>query len=91
MSRPVPRIGRILDGLGILVFLTGAGVYGRAWCGLRRLEDQPDQPVGEQLSFAAVERFVELQEMSRMGLVLMAVGGVVALVAAVVAAPRRAS
>ncbi|MDX1567538.1 MAG: hypothetical protein R3223_07045 [Longimicrobiales bacterium] len=89
MSPPVPRIGRILDGLGALVFLAGVAVYGRAWWGLRRLQEQPDQPPEEELTFAALERFVELQQMSRTGLVLMAVGAAIAIAAALVAARLR--
>lgn len=36
---PVPRIGRILDLAGLLLFLAGGVVYGRAWIGFRSVPD----------------------------------------------------
>lgn len=95
MSRPVPRIGRILDAVGLLVFVAGAGVYGWAWRGLRRLrETQPAQPISErfetlEFSFTAVVRWNRLRELSWLGASLMAIGVAVAVAAAVIARRRR--
>lgn len=85
MKRPVPRVGRILDGVGILLFLAGAGLYARAWWGLRRLESSPEPSTEDSGAFATVARVEDLHELSDKGLLLMAVGFVVAVVAAAVA------
>lgn len=89
MSRRVPRIGRILDAVGLFLFLVGAGVYGWAWLHLRRLQD--DQPTSESLesAFTAVARADRLSELSWIGASLMGVGVAVAVAAAVVARRRR--
>jgi hypothetical protein len=39
MKTPVPRIGRILDLAGLLVFLVGGLAYARAWVGFRAVPD----------------------------------------------------
>ena len=88
---PVPRIGRALDLLGLLLFLAGAALYVRSWLGLRSMEEferAPGDPV-----FAAVEYADGLARTGRIGFGLMAAGAVVAVIAAVVArrvARRRA-
>lgn len=85
----VPRIGRVLDGIGLLLFLAGGALYGRAWFGLRHLEAEP--PPSDGMEFAAVGRVVELHELSRTGLLLMAGGAVVAVIAALVARRMRSA
>ncbi|NIP58449.1 MAG: hypothetical protein GWM92_09270 [Gemmatimonadetes bacterium] len=84
MSLPVPRIGRILDLVGLVLFLAGAGLYGWSWLGMREL--QAGQPVSEDPThFAAMARFNDLWELSRVGLGFMGAGAVIAVVALVVA------
>jgi hypothetical protein len=82
-AHEVPRIGRVLDLAGILLFLAGAGVYAWAWSGLKALRDFEPAPNGP--AFAAVARANELSTISRVGFALMAAGVVVAVLAAVVA------
>lgn len=87
MPSSVPRIGRLLDLAALLLFLIGAGVYGRAWLGFREL--RRDQPVSEIFGeFVAMGRFNDFWTMSRTGMWLMAAGGAVALLAAAVARIR---
>ena len=38
-SRPVPRIGRVLDLAGLLLFSVGGALYARAWVGFRSVPD----------------------------------------------------
>lgn len=85
MKRPVPRIGRILDGLGLLVFLVGAGIYAWTWWALRRQGGQPRQPADGRWGFVALREVEGLDRLSDIGFVLMAVGAVLAVVAALVA------
>lgn len=87
MTPPVPRLGRVLDLVGALLFLGGAAVYGWAWMGLRRLRDDP--PVSAEGAFVAVARANDFSTLSRLGLALMAGGAVVAVLAAVVARRNR--
>lgn len=87
----VPRIGRTLDALGVLLFVAGGALYLRSWLGLRSMDDferAPGDPV-----FAAVEYTDGLARTGRIGFGLMAAGAVVAVIAALVArrvARRRA-
>lgn len=85
MKRPVPRIGRVLDGLGLVVFVVGAGLYAWTWWALRGEEARPQQPGDGQWGFVAVREVEGLDRLSDIGLVLMAAGAVLAVVAAVVA------
>lgn len=80
---PVPRIGRVLDVLGLVVFLAGLGVYGRSWLGMRRLEAEGVDPAAPL--FSGMQEFDRMWELSRVGIALMVLGGLVALVAAGVA------
>lgn len=84
MSEPVPRTGRVLDLVGLVLFVAGAGLYGWSWLGMRRL--QSTQPTSsDPVGFAAMARFNELWELSRAGMGLMAAGAVAAVVAVAVA------
>ena len=92
MSRDVPRIGRVLDLVGLLLFLVGGAVYARSWLGLRAMDDFVREAGAAQ--FAAVEHADRLARVGRLGFALMAAGVMVAVVAAVVArrvAARRAA
>lgn len=84
MPSPVPRIGRILDLVGLGLLLAGGGLYGWAWLGMRRLESV--QPVSREAGdFAAMARFQDLWELSRVGLAVMVLGVLTAVAAMVVA------
>jgi len=87
MKRPVPRIGRVLDLVGALVFLAGAALYGRSWLGLRGMDEFRAAPGDEP--WAAVARADALARLGRVGFAVMAAGVLVAVAAAVVA--RRAA
>lgn len=82
-AQAVPRIGRVLDLVGALVFAAGVGLYARSWFGLRAMDDfvRADGSV----AFAAVERADALSRLGRAGFVLMAAGVGVAVIAAIVA------
>lgn len=79
----VPRIGRVLDLVGALIFLAGAALYARSWLGLRAMDEF--EPASGASAFPAVERADALSRLGRYGFALMAVGAVVAVIAAVVA------
>lgn len=85
MKGPVPRIGRILDGLGLSVFLIGAGIYAWTWWALRRRGGQPLQPADGRWGWVAVREVEGLDRLSDIGFGLMVAGAVLAVVAAVVA------
>lgn len=87
MSREVPRIGRVLDALGLLLFLGGAAVYLWTWMELRAM-DRFQRAPGDAL-FAAVERADHVSMISRIGAGIMAAGVLVFVIAAVIA--RRGS
>lgn len=75
----VPRIGRILDGIGILLFLAGAGLFARAWIGFQEVRAYvpgPDAPL-----WAATELANGYWRMQRVGGALMAAGVAVFVVA----------
>lgn len=82
-TRSVPRIGRILDLLGLLVFATGAALYARAWIGLRGM-DRFERAEGDA-AFAAIERADALSSLGRIGIAIMIAGVLIAGVAALVA------
>ena len=80
--RSVPPSFRLLNGLAALLFLVGAGIYVRAWLGMRGLERYEASP-GEG-AFAALARFQHFWNLSRIGVGLVwgAVGvGVLAALA----------
>ena len=80
---PVPRIGRVLDVVGALLFLSGAVVYARSWLGLRAM-DEFTRPEGAPM-WAAAEHANALARLGRLGFALMACGVLVGVLAAVVA------
>lgn len=83
MARDVPRVGRVLDLVGLLLFLGGAALYARSWLGLRGMDEftpGPDAPL-----FAAIERANALTRLGHIGLGFMAAGAAVACLAALVA------
>ncbi|HUF13424.1 MAG TPA: hypothetical protein VMN78_10020 [Longimicrobiales bacterium] len=82
-SQSVPRAGRALDLLGLLLFLAGAALYGRSWLGLRAMDEFERAP-GDP-TFAALEYADWLARIGRVGFGLMAAGAVVAVNAALVA------
>lgn len=72
MPKRVPRIGRVLDLVGLLLFLAGAGVAGRAWMGLRSVPSYvPDLEAGAWAAIRLTNGYVRLQWV---GAGLMAVG-----------------
>jgi hypothetical protein len=69
---PVPRIGRILDLAGLLLFLGGGVVYARAWIGFQGVPDfqRPQRaPV-----MAATELADSFHRLEYTGLAVMLVG-----------------
>lgn len=52
---PVPRIGRLLDLAGLLLFLGGGGTFAWAWIGFRGVQDYvppPDAPAWAAVAVA---------------------------------------
>ncbi|MFL5580694.1 MAG: hypothetical protein ACJ8AO_09980 [Gemmatimonadaceae bacterium] len=81
----VPRIGRLLDLAALGLLAGGAALYGRAWAGMRVLQDR----TGASPSFgAAMAEFDRWWRLSRVGIVLLGVGVLVGVGAAVIAARR---
>ncbi len=87
MTTRVPLIGRILDAVGLLVFLVGGGLVARAWIGFQSLPDLTQSPGA--LETAAVQYADGFWRLQKIGVALMIVG-IVIFVGALLAA-RRAS
>lgn len=83
MARAVPRVGRILDLVGLLLFLVGSGLYGWSWLGLRRMDGFTREPGAP--AFAALERAEGLSRLGTIGMGFIAAGAAVAVLAALVA------
>jgi hypothetical protein len=71
-ARRVPRIGRLLDAIGLLIFLGGAGLYAWAWSGFRAVREY--QPAPEDGAWAAVQLADGYWRMQRIGTALMVAG-----------------
>lgn len=69
---PVPRIGRILDLVGLILFLAGAGLFARAWQGFREVRAFVPAP-GDAL-WAATQMADGYWRMQRLGVAVMSVG-----------------
>ena len=70
--KPVPRIGRVLDLAGLVLFLVGGAVYARAWFGFQGVPDfeRPERgPI-----FAAVELADGFERLQHIGVGVMAAG-----------------
>lgn len=68
----VPRIGRVLDVVGLLFLVAGAALVGRAWVGFREVQafvPPPDAPAMAAVAFAD-----EFWRMQKLGVALMVVG-----------------
>jgi len=87
MSSPVPRIGRILDAIGLVFFLVGGALVARAWIGFRAVPDLTRSPGA--LETAAVEYADGFWRLQKIGVALMILG-VVVFVGAWLAARRPA-
>lgn len=88
MGTPVPRIGRILDGVGLLVFLSGGGLFVRAWIGFQSVPDFRRSP--GDLPTAAVQYADGFWRLQKIGAALMILG-IAIFVGAWLATRRRAS
>jgi hypothetical protein len=77
--KAVPRIGRILDLVGLLLFLVGGGLYARAWLGFRSVPDFEPGVGGS--AFAATELADGFRPIQHVGTALM-VAGVAVFIAA---------
>ena len=82
----VPRIGRVLDVVGAVLFLAGAVVYARSWVGLRAMDEFVPGPDG---ATSALEHADRLSRIGRLGFALM-LGGVLVAIAAAAVAKRLA-
>lgn len=75
----VPRIGRLLDLLGLLLFVGGGAVFARAWAGfgaVRHYKPGPHEPLWSATRLA--NGYLRLQHI---GVALMVVGAAVFVVA----------
>ena len=77
--KSVPRIGRVLDLVGLLLFLGGGALFARAWVGFRSVQGfvpPPDAP-----AWAAVELADQYWRLQKIGAGLM-IAGIAVFVAA---------
>ena len=88
MARPVRRVGRVLDVIGLTILTVGAACYVYAYVGLRDLESV--QAGSGAAPFASIVQFDRLWKLSRLGIGL-AVAGLVVAVGAAVAGRERVS
>lgn len=70
--KPVSRVGRALDLVGLLFFLGGLGVFGRAWIGFRSVPAYRARP--EEGAFATVRLADSYLRMERIGAAMMVLG-----------------
>jgi hypothetical protein len=69
---PVPRIGRVLDLVGLVLLLVGGLVYARAWLGFRDI-DEFERP--EHGTVMAATEFADgFRRMEHLGVAIMLVG-----------------
>lgn len=68
----MPRVGRLLDLVGLLVFLGGAGLYAWAWSGFRAVRAY--QPTVDDGQWAAVRMADGYWRMQKIGTGLMVAG-----------------
>ena len=85
-AQPVPRIGRVLDLVALLLVVGGALAYARAWAGMRALEGLvgPSGAMG-----VAMTEFDRWWRLSRLAAGIFAAGLIAAALAAVVARQVR--
>ena len=83
----VPRVGRILDFVGLTLFLVGGGLFAWAWAGFRRVPAIVPDPEGEP--WATVRLADEYLRLQRIGGGLMVVGALVFVTAWWVGGRRR--
>ncbi len=79
----VPRVGRVLDLVGLFLFLVGGGIFLRAWVGfadVHHYQPGPRDPLWATIRLA--DRFQRLQHL---GVELMAAGTAVFVIAWVTA------
>ena len=69
---PVPRIGRVLDLVGLVFFLLGGGFTARAWIGFREVQSYVPSP--DAAAMTAVEFADQFWRIQKMGVALMLVG-----------------
>lgn len=89
MGTRVPRIGRILDAVGLLFFVVGGGVFVRAWIGFRSVPDFQRSP--GDVPTAAVQFADGFWRLQKFGVILMIVGVCVFVGAWFVARRKSAS
>ncbi|MDX1647712.1 MAG: hypothetical protein R3304_11260 [Longimicrobiales bacterium] len=68
----VRRIGRVLDVVGLLVFLAGGGLVVRAWMGFQSVP--AFEPTGADGPWAAMQLADGFHRTQRLGVALMVVG-----------------
>ena len=69
---PVPRIGRILDLVGLLLLLAGSGFVVRAWMGFREVQEYA--PSSNDPPMAAVQLADTFWRLEKLGIALIVLG-----------------
>jgi hypothetical protein len=77
--KTVPRIGRILDLAGLLIFLAGGALYARAWFGFQTVPGY--QPSVTDAAFAATAVADGFWRLQKVGQAVMGVGITVFVIA----------
>ena len=71
---PVPRIGRVLDGVGLVILLVGTGLVGRAFLGFQEVQSFQPGPGGPPMeAMALADEFWVMQRIG-VGLILAGIG-----------------
>lgn len=89
MSSGVPRIGRVLDAVGLVFFLGGCALFVRSWVGFRSVPSFARAP--DDVLTAAVDYADGFWRLQRVGVALMLVGIAVFVLAWFVARRRSES